>query len=142
MNKKVLIVVIVIILAVGGYFGYNTFLKPNNQTAAAETVTPKLEDLKTFDTGDPFTTNVKSSTSLCQLSATVAYSGGDKTEFLTTNKALIRSCILTAVRNHTAEELRAPDAPQTLSKEMVLALNEKLQTDVIVNVYISAYVVQ
>ena len=102
----------------------------------------KLEELKSYETGDAFITNIKDSKALCKLSATIACSGTDQTEFMKANQALERSCILEVVRNHTEEELRAPDAPQTLAKEMVSVLNEKLETDTVVNVYISDYVVQ
>lgn len=141
MNKKVVIVIIVILLAVCGYFGYNYFSKSDAQAAAASAA-PKLDELKTWSTGDPFTTNVKDSKALCRLSASIAYSGADQTEFMTTNNALIRSCILKVVRNHTEKDLLAPDAPQTLSKEMIGVLNQTLKTDVVADVYISDYVVQ
>lgn len=141
MNKKVVIVIVVIILAIAVFFGYNYFVKSPDQAAAASAA-PKLEELNTWSTGEPFTTNVKDSKSLCRLSASVAYSGNDQTEFMTTNNALIRSCILEVMRNHTENELMAPEAPQNLSKEMVGVMKEKLETDVIVSVYISDYVVQ
>ncbi len=141
MNKKVAVIIVVIVLAMAGYFGYNYFVKDN---AKAETTggAPKLEELKTYSAGEAFVTNVKDSKALCKLSASVAYSGEDQSESMAEHNALIRSCILEVIRNHTESELTAPDAPQMLGKKMVSVLNEKLETDSIVNVYISDYVVQ
>lgn len=142
-NKKVVIIIVIIVLAVVGYFGYNILFKtPNAQAAPSETSAPKLESLLSYSTGDAYVTNVKESKALCKLSVSFAYSGGDKAEFLKNNNALIRSSILEVVRNHTEAELRSPDAPQTLAKEMVTVLNKNLEVDTIVNAYISDYVVQ
>jgi Flagellar basal body-associated protein len=143
MNKKIIIVLVVIILAMGGFFGYTYFVKPANAAAApSASPTPKLETLQTYSAGDSFITNIKDSKALCKLSASIAYASADKAEFLTNHNALIRSCILGVIRNHTEDELKAPDAPQALAKEMVAALNQTLETDIAVNVYISDYVVQ
>ena len=141
MNKKVVIVIVVFILAIGGYFGYNYLFKKPDAAASAPQA-PKLEELVTFSAGDAFVTNIKDSKALCKISVSLAYSGEEKTEFLTSKKALIRSCILEVVRNHTEADLRAPEAPQNLAKEMVDVLKEKLEMDNIANVYISDYVVQ
>ncbi len=144
-NKKVAVVIIVVLVAIVGYFVYSQFLapKPEDEAKAAEAET-SLEELFYYNTGDAYVTNVKDSKALSKISVSLALKGEGETmtEVLTTNNALIRSVIVDVMRDHTEDELRAVDATEKLSAEMLEKLKEALKMEDIVNVCISDYVIQ
>jgi flagellar basal body-associated protein FliL len=139
MNKKVLAVVLVVVVAVAGYFIYD--LKFKDQGGEGQQ-SVNIEDIYYYSTGDYFVTNIKDSKSLSKVSVSLALTGKDQTELLTTNNALIRSIIVDVMRSHTEDELRAVDATTVLSAEMLAKLKAALNTEDIVNVYISDFVIQ
>lgn len=139
MNKKVMAIVLVLVIGVAGYFIYDAKFSNKNASQPSEL---RIEDVYYYSTGDYFVTNIKDSKSLSKVSVSLALTGKDQTEMLTTNNALIRSVIVDVMRNHTEEELRAVDATAMLSGEMLVKLKEALKLKDIVNVCISDFVVQ
>ena len=141
MKKKLIIIILAVAIAVAGYFVYTMKFK-NQDPESALTAETSIEDIYYYVPGDYFVTNIKDSKSLSKISVSLALTGKDQTELLTTNNALIRSCIVDVMRSHTDEELRAVDATAMLSEEMAASLNKALQMEDILNVYISDYVIQ
>ena len=145
-NKKVVVVIILVLVAIIGYFVYTKFLapQPEDEAAKASGAETSLEELFYYNTGDAYVTNVKDSKALSKISVSLALKGEEEamTEVLATNNALIRSVIVDVMRDHTEEELRAVDATEKLSAEMLEKLKEALKMEDIVNVCISDYVIQ
>jgi len=142
-NKKVVVVIVVIVIAIVGYFVYTKFLAPQPEEAAAQASEASLEEVYYYSTGEAYVTNVKDSKALSKISVSLALTGEeDQTEFLATNNALIRSCVVDVMRNHTEKELRAVDATELLSGQMLGAIKEALKMEDIVNVCISDFVIQ
>ena len=139
MKKKAIIIILAVAIAVAGYFVYTMKFKNQEETQAAGTA---IEDIYYYSPGDYFVTNIKDSKSLSKISVSLALTGKDQTELLTTNNALVRSVVVNVMRKHTEDELRAVDATTMLAGEMTADLNKALQMEDIVDVCISDFVIQ
>jgi flagellar FliL protein len=139
MNKKVIMIVLIAIVAAVAFWFVND--KLNNQDEG-DTAGTSIADMYFYTPGDYFVTNIKDSKSLSKISISFALKGKDQTDFLTETNAVLRACIVDVMRSHTEEELRDHEITGVIAEEIKKAANKALGTDDIVNVYISDFVIQ
>ncbi len=134
MNKVLIIVAVIAILAVGGAAVF-FFMSPK---------APEEPKYSTYDPGDYFVSNIKDSKGLVKADIELKLEGEDEKhqEFLKENNAAIRNEVLYILRQKTEEELKALDVQENLGKEIVGKLNEKLGIDYILTIYFNEYVTQ
>lgn len=144
MNKKKLIIIIaiVVVLGVGGYFVYSNFLAPKDPAAAEAEAVVKLEELYFYIPGDYLVVNVQDGTSLTKTSVSMGMKGSDITANLEKNLPIIRNTLINILRTHSEEEFKQPEILVTLAQEFKDALNLALGIEDVHQVYITDFVMQ
>lgn len=129
MQKKIIIIVIAVIAAIG--LGVWIFTRP----------TPGPEPVA-YSPGDPFITNIKDSNSLFKTDIIIELTGDKDMQLVQTNNYILRDVIVFVLRDQTEEDLRAQGAEDMLRAMIVEELNKKLGIDSITAIYFNEYVIQ
>lgn len=133
---KKIIIIVLIILIVGGAAVYWFLLKP-----------PAEPETSFYVPGEFFVTNVKDSTRLLKTTIVLELliQKSEETtikEYLTENNHVIRDTIVFTLREKTEDELRAIEVDESLRKEIVKRLSERMNLDYINTIYFNDYVLQ
>lgn len=155
-NKLLMIIIIVLLLLIlgvsVGFSVYTLTLFNNTKNQSAMTpIDPSAldpENITTYTVKDTFKTNLLKGSDnkdhLISVDISFAVTNVDKEASdtllatLEANEPMIKSNILTVIRNRTAEELSGSDAPDVLGGHILKKLQEVFNTNLIVEVFVSS----
>jgi len=95
-----------------------------------------------YSPGEYFVTNVKGSSNLFKTSPVLVVDNSSIIDTLTKKNALVRDTIIFILRDYTRDELNEVSTHKDIRLKIIAALNERLETEAIVDVYFNDYVIQ
>lgn len=135
MNKKILIlIIIVLIAALGGTAAVFLF-----KDTKSEDQSPQLYQ---YAIKDPFVTNVKQSSKLFKATIVLEVNKEGMDEFFKENEYTMRDTILFMLRDLSEQDIKNSDIQEKLRAAIPKTLNSKLKIDNIVSIYFSDFVMQ
>ncbi len=144
--KLLLIFVIVAVLGVGGFFGYQYFMDQQDQDPeqVEEEATPDHPEDTEMVELDPFVVNLADPLGRRYLRATIEVETVDSNaaEDLQDKQAQVRDSVLMLLSSKTFEDIRAMDQKIQLRHEIVERLNQVIGQGRVVKVYFTEFVVQ
>lgn len=135
MSKKILILLLAVVLLGGGAAAYFLVIRPS-QTAGQEPV------FYQYAIKDSFVTNVKGSSKLFKATVVLVASEKGLDGFIEDNQYVIRDTILFDLRSLTEEDIKSADIQDKLRLSISQDLNKALDTESMVSVYFSDFVMQ
>ena len=147
--KWIIIGVVVLVLAGGGYVGW-TMLNPQpDQTGAAGGQAPDTEVVKEMEVGtmfdmDPFVVNLNEAGGKRYLKSKIEIEFvGDNLRIEMTNRLpQLRDVILLHLSSKTLDEIRSVDGKIELKNALIKRINQVLKQGKIRNLYFTQFVIQ
>lgn len=143
-NKLVvvlLIVTLLVLVAVAGFFGYNMFIKPNNQEAK-NTVSEKSVDEKTIPL-EEIVTNLadEGKSRYIKIKLTLGYTNNDLEKEIPAKMYIIKHDILVTLMGKKAENFKTQELNKVIS-ELKDKINTVLNGGKVTNIYINDFIIQ
>ncbi|MBC7764960.1 MAG: flagellar basal body-associated FliL family protein [Hyphomonadaceae bacterium] len=146
--KRVLIILLIVLTAL--IFGVVIYLYFSNANTASRpkvaAVTPKPvekhKDTVEFSPAESFITNIKNSSKYLKVKVTLEIKGEKSKEHFEKSEAKIKDIIISVLRSKTEAQLFSDDAQGELKKAIKHALDEKLHSEDLVDLYIADFVIQ
>ena len=147
--KWIIIGVVVLVLAGGGYVGW-TMLNPQpDQTGADGGQAPDTEAVKEIEVGamfdmDPFVVNLNEAGGKRYLKSKIEieFVGEDVRKELTNRLPQLRDVILLHLSSKTLDEIRSVDGKIELKNALIKRVNQVLKQGKIRNLYFTQFVIQ
>lgn len=147
--KWIIIGVVVLVLAGGGYVGW-TMLNPQpDQTGADGGQAPDTEAVKEIEVGamfdmDPFVVNLNEAGGKRYLKSKIEieFVGEDVRKELTNRLPQLRDVILLHLSSKTLDEIRSVDGKIELKNALIKRINQVLKQGKIRNLYFTQFVIQ
>lgn len=147
--KWIIIGVVVLVLAGGGYVGW-TMLNPQpDQIGADSGQAPDTEAVKEVEVGamfdmDPFVVNLNEAGGKRYLKSKIEieFVGEDVRKELTNRLPQLRDVILLHLSSKTLDEIRSVDGKIELKNALIKRLNQVLKQGKIRNLYFTQFVIQ
>ncbi|RJX20251.1 MAG: hypothetical protein C4570_04210 [Ammonifex sp.] len=139
-KKMFLVLVIVLVLAAGAAAAKFLLFTPKKGSEAA-VKRPKMETMAL----DSIVVNLadKDAAHYLRVTIVLAYVGDEKfAKELEEHKFLLTDGIIQLLRKKTNAEVTAPDAAETLKRELIHEINSHLKGKAISDIYLSEYLVQ
>ena len=147
--KWIIIGVVVLVLAGGGYVGW-TMLNPQpDQTGADGGQAPDTEAVKEIEVGamfdmDPFVVNLNEAGGKRYLKSKIEieFVGEDVRKELTNRLPQLRDVVLLHLSSKTLDEIRSVDGKIELKNALIKRINQVLKQGKIRNLYFTQFVIQ
>ena len=147
--KWIIIGVVVLVLAGGGYVGW-TMLNPQpDQTGADGGQAPDTEAVKEIEVGamfdmDPFVVNLNEAGGKRYLKSKIEieFVGEDVRKELTNRLPQLRDVVLLHLSSKTLDEIRSVDGKIELKNALIKRVNQVLKQGKIRNLYFTQFVIQ
>ncbi len=133
MNKKTLILLIVLVVAAVGAGLYFLVFRDSGEEEV---------QLYSFVPGDYFVTNVKDSDRLFKVTVVIMLNTDKLEEKLTEDEHIIRDTIIFELRALTEEDIESEDIQDRIREKITASLNSVLGIDNVVTVYFNDFVMQ
>ena len=142
-NKLLLLIpVIVVALAAGGYFAY-TLLSPAKGKAGVAGVSAESEKKKVvLFSLDPFVVNLSEPGRYLKVTMQFEITGGQAPEFITEKVPILRDLIITLISSQPYEYASSPEGKTQLKDEILLRTNQIFGKEVFRNLYFTDFVMQ
>ena len=147
--KWIIIGVVVLVLAGGGYVGWTMLNPPPDQTGADGGQAPDTEAVKEMEVGamfdmDPFVVNLNEAGGKRYLKSKIEIEFvGDNVRIEMTNRLpQLRDLILLHLSSKTLDEIRSVDGKIELKNALIKRINQVLKQGKIRNLYFTQFVIQ
>lgn len=134
MNKKVMIIILVLVLAAAGVLYFTVFKGEDEEPVRPE------DNYYSYVPGDYFITNVKDSSRLLKVTIVLQLDSNKLEEKLKKEQYIIRDNILFYLRSLREEDILSEDIEDNLRANLKPILNEALGFESIVNIYFNDFV--
>lgn len=141
-NKLLLLIpVVVVSLAGGGYYGY-TLLNPAKAKAGLTGKSPGSEKKAVLFSLDPFVVNLSEPGRYLKVTMQFEISGEPKQEAIVEKVPILRDVIITLISSQTYEYASSPEGKSQLKDEILLRTNQIFGKEVFRNLYFTDFVMQ
>lgn len=154
--KKIITIVLVslICLIIGGvaflYFSNPTAFKAQGQTnvqgqtktAASPSPSSELKKTVALSLGDAIITNIKDSKKYLKIKIALEIKDEKCKSYFEKSTSKIKDTIISVLRNKNEIDLIAPDSQQSIKNDIKEALESKIETKDLVDIYIDEFVIQ
>lgn len=147
--KWIILGVVVLVLAGGGYVGWTMLNPQSNQTGADGGQAPDAEAVKEMEVGamfdmDPFVVNLNEAGGKRYLKSKIEIEYvGDKVRLELTNRLpQLRDVILLHLSSKTLDEIRSVDGKIELKNALIKRINQVLKQGNVRNLYFTQFVIQ
>lgn len=134
---------VVFLMGAGMVIGYFKFLDPDRKEAEADQKQKKVA-MHAMELGDMVVNLADTNNNhFLKLTITVEYPADKKTEeMLHEKKHLVTETILLTLRSKTVNQVRPPEAVDSLKSELITAVNNRLGEKLISKIYFTEFIVQ
>ena len=141
-NKLLLLIpVVVVALAAGGYFGY-TLLSPGKGKAGTSGGSPENKQKAVLFSLDPFVVNLSEPGRYLKVTMQFELAGETHQEFIIEKVPILRDLIITLISSQTYEYASSPEGKSQLKDEILLRTNQIFGKEVFRNLYFTDFVMQ
>ena len=147
--KWIIIGVVVLVLAGGGYVGWTMLNPQSGQTGADGGQAPDTEAVKEIEVGamfdmDPFVVNLNEAGGKRYLKSKIEieFVGEDVRKELTNRLPQLRDVILLHLSSKTLDEIRSVDGKIELKNALIKRINQVMKQGKVRNLYFTQFVIQ
>ncbi|MDA8178058.1 MAG: flagellar basal body-associated FliL family protein [Desulfobacteria bacterium] len=140
-NKLLLIPVVVVALAAGGYYGY-TLLSPGKGKAGMTGGSAGNEKKAVLFSLDPFVVNLSEPGRYLKVTMQFELAGEPRQEVIVEKVPILRDVIITLISSQTYEYASSPEGKSQLKDEILLRTNQIFGKEVFRNLYFTDFVMQ
>ena len=135
-KKKIVIILAVLVMAAAAYFLFAAGGGSGNGKSGGK------ETEYVYAVKASFVTNVKDSVKLFKATIVLVADEGGLDTFFKEKQCIIRDVVLFELRDLTEEDIRSPDIMDRLRTSLPASLNAALETESIISVYFTDFVMQ
>lgn len=139
-----LMMLAVFLVGAGMVIGYFKFFDPDNGRAAAKEKPPEEIVLSSMELGDMVVNLAdRNGSHFLKTKITIEYTEDKKIEELVqVKKPHIVEAVLLTLRKKTVDDIKPPEASDKLKQELIKAINERLEKEVVQRVIFTQFIVQ
>ncbi|WP_347491381.1 flagellar basal body-associated FliL family protein [Desulfoscipio sp. XC116] len=139
-----LMMLMVFVVGAGMVIGYFKFIDPGSDSDSANAKPTKEITMSSMELGDMVVNLAdRNGNHFLKTKIVIEYPEDKKTaELVQEKKSHIIEAVLLALRKKTVDEIKPPEATEKLKQELVTAINNRLEEEVIERVIFTQYIVQ
>lgn len=141
-NKLLLIPVVVVALAAGGYYGYTLLSPAKGKAGTAGASSGNDKKKAVLFSMDPFVVNLSEPGRYLKVTMQFEIAGEPRQESIVEKVPILRDVIITLISSQTYEYASSPEGKSQLKDEILVRANQIFGKEVFRNLYFTDFVMQ